>query len=81
MLMVCLVITVPFSNTWVDTILAIGGTIERWEDHEFRKCFSNILSGNWRLHDPYELESRLNARSSLYGRPSQVSLLLIDGGM
>jgi len=48
-----------------------GGTIERWEDPIFRQCFSNIFSGNWRLHDPYELESRLNARSSLYGRPNQ----------
>lgn len=48
-----------------------GGAIERWEDLQYRNCFSAILSGNWHLHDPYELESRLNARSSLYGRPSQ----------
>jgi len=48
-----------------------GGSIERWEDESFRKCFADILSGNWRAHDPYELEGRLDARTSLYGRPGQ----------
>ncbi|RDB26364.1 Uncharacterized protein YbiU [Hypsizygus marmoreus] len=48
-----------------------GGSIERWEDPIFRLCFSNVLSGNWRQHDPYELEGRLNAQSSRYGRPNQ----------
>ncbi|KAF5342342.1 hypothetical protein D9611_001342 [Ephemerocybe angulata] len=48
-----------------------GGTIERWEEPNFRKCFSDILEGNWREHDAYDLEGRLNARTSLYGRPSQ----------
>jgi len=51
-----------------------GGTIERWEDPFFRKCFEDIFNGNWRDHDPYTLEGRLNARSSLYGRPSQSSV-------
>ncbi|KAF9532701.1 DUF1479-domain-containing protein [Crepidotus variabilis] len=51
-----------------------GGTIERWEDPTFRGCFREIFSGNWRAHDPYELEARLNARSSLYGRPNQSSI-------
>ncbi|KIM39352.1 hypothetical protein M413DRAFT_29510 [Hebeloma cylindrosporum] len=32
-----------------------------------------ILKGNWEHHDPFELEGRLNAQSSLYGRPSQSS--------
>ncbi|KAJ8692194.1 hypothetical protein PTI98_009529 [Pleurotus ostreatus] len=48
-----------------------GGAIERWQDEQFRTCFTDILSGNWRAHDPYDLEGRLNARSSLYGRPNQ----------
>ncbi|KXN84869.1 hypothetical protein AN958_11999 [Leucoagaricus sp. SymC.cos] len=48
-----------------------GGSIERWEDPMFRKCFEDILSGEWRKHDPYDLKGRLEARSSLYGRPSQ----------
>lgn len=52
-----------------------GGAIERWEDESFRKCYADILSGNWPAHDPYELEGRLDARSSLYGRPGQVGYL------
>ncbi|KAI0775032.1 DUF1479-domain-containing protein [Trametes elegans] len=48
-----------------------GGAIERWEDDVFRKCFADILSGNWREHDPYDLRHRIDARSSLYKRPNQ----------
>jgi len=48
-----------------------GGSIERWEDETFRLCFADILNGNWREHDPYDLVNRINARSSLYGRPNQ----------
>ncbi|KAI0059235.1 DUF1479-domain-containing protein [Artomyces pyxidatus] len=51
-----------------------GGSIERWEDKVFRSCFDDILNGNWRNHDPYDLEGRINARSSLYGRPGQSSI-------
>ncbi|TFY82741.1 hypothetical protein EWM64_g1272 [Hericium alpestre] len=51
-----------------------GGSIERWEDETFRTCFADILSGNWRKHDPYDLEGRVNARSSLYKRPNQASV-------
>ncbi|THH30269.1 hypothetical protein EUX98_g3936 [Antrodiella citrinella] len=51
-----------------------GGGIERWEDSVFRTCFADILSGNWRQHDPYDLEGRINARTSLYGRESQSSI-------
>ncbi|PPQ79097.1 hypothetical protein CVT25_002890 [Psilocybe cyanescens] len=51
-----------------------GGTIERWEDVSFRRCFEQIFQGNWRSHDPFGLEGRLDARSSLYGRPNQSSI-------
>lgn len=54
-----------------------GGGIERWEDANFRKCFADILSGNWSKHDPYDLQGRLNARTSMYGRPNQASLELL----
>ena len=54
--------------------ILVGGTIERWEDPFFRKCFEKILNGNWRDHDPFSLEGRWDARSSLYGRPSQSSI-------
>ena len=64
----------PVSHSKIIILLVIGGSIERWEDPFFRKCFQNVLNGNWRDHDPYSIEGRLDARSSLYGRPSQSSI-------
>ncbi len=61
--------------SFIDVILNVlisGGAIERWEDPAFRACYADILNGNWKKHDPYELEGRLNAKTSLYGRPNQV---------
>ena len=49
-----------------------GGAIERWEDPDFRRCFTDILEGNWRLHDPYDLGGRLKARRTTYGRSDKV---------
>jgi len=51
-----------------------GGGIERWESKTFRRCFEDIFAGNWRQHDPYELECRADARSSVYGRPGQATV-------
>ncbi|PPQ86996.1 hypothetical protein CVT26_005465, partial [Gymnopilus dilepis] len=51
-----------------------GGGIERWEDPNFRQCFASILHGNWRAHNPFSLAPRLNARTSLYGRPNQATV-------
>ncbi|KAI0032542.1 hypothetical protein K488DRAFT_78436 [Vararia minispora EC-137] len=51
-----------------------GGSIERWEDETFRTCFEAILRGDWRTHDPYDLDGRIKARSSMYGRPNQASI-------
>ncbi|KAL1751390.1 hypothetical protein FB107DRAFT_266625 [Schizophyllum commune] len=48
-----------------------GGAIERWQDEKFRACFADVLSGEWRKHDPYDLKDRLYAKASLYGRPNQ----------
>ncbi|KAJ3730940.1 hypothetical protein DFJ43DRAFT_1189621 [Lentinula guzmanii] len=46
----------------------------QWDDSAFRTCFDDILSGQWRKHDPYALSGRLNARSSLYRRPNQATV-------
>jgi hypothetical protein len=51
-----------------------GGAIERWQDPAFRSCFDDILSGDWKKHDPYALSGRLEARSSLYGRANQATV-------
>jgi hypothetical protein len=51
-----------------------GGSIERWQADSLRGCFADILSGNWRDHNPYALAPRVQGRSSLYGRPNQSSV-------
>ncbi|KAJ7579712.1 hypothetical protein C8J56DRAFT_281850 [Mycena floridula] len=51
-----------------------GGSIERWEDRSFRTCFHDILSGDWRKHDAYDITGRINARASLYKRPGQATV-------
>lgn len=42
------------------------------EESNFRSCYKEILNGDWKKHDPYDLTARLNAKLSLYGRPNQV---------
>ncbi|KAF8761817.1 hypothetical protein RHS01_00990 [Rhizoctonia solani] len=51
-----------------------GGSIERWEDPALRKCFENILGGDWEKHDPYDLTYRLDGNSDMYNRPNQCSV-------
>ncbi|KAG1778992.1 hypothetical protein EV702DRAFT_1215771 [Suillus placidus] len=51
-----------------------GSSIESWEDNNFRRYFADILSGNWRQHDPYELEGCLDAHASLHGKPGQATV-------
>ncbi|KAK0498496.1 hypothetical protein EDD18DRAFT_1157956 [Armillaria luteobubalina] len=51
-----------------------GGTLERWEDPTFRSCFADILSGQWRKHDPFLLAGRVGAQTSLCHRPEQSSI-------
>jgi hypothetical protein len=36
-----------------------GGSVERWEDDGFRKCFEDILKGDWRSHDRAYLSFRV----------------------
>lgn len=62
-----------YASTDFGVVTFAGGAIERWEDKVFRTCFADILSGNWRQHDPYDLDGRINAKSSMYGRANQVS--------
>ncbi|CAE6518139.1 unnamed protein product [Rhizoctonia solani] len=51
-----------------------GGSIERWEDPGLRKCFQNILGGDWERHDPFDLTHRLEGNSDIYHRPCQCSV-------
>lgn len=43
-----------------------GGSVERWQDPEYRKCYENILMGNWEKHDAFDATHRLTANMDLY---------------
>lgn len=43
-----------------------GGSLERWEDPGYRRCWSNILGGTWREHDPFDVSPRIGAKQDLY---------------
>lgn len=54
-----------------------GGGIERWQEGAFRACFADILSGDWRKHDPYNLALRVKAKESLERRENLVGHQLV----
>ncbi|RUO95853.1 hypothetical protein BC936DRAFT_143085 [Jimgerdemannia flammicorona] len=43
-----------------------GGSLERWEDDEYRKCYTKILEGDWEAFDMWDATHRVNARMDLY---------------
>ncbi|KAF8331466.1 DUF1479-domain-containing protein [Cantharellus anzutake] len=47
-----------------------GGSVERWEDNTYRKCFSRILSPNWKSHDAFDATHRIEAKMDIYAGPS-----------
>ncbi|KAG8904372.1 hypothetical protein FRC01_008753 [Tulasnella sp. 417] len=51
-----------------------GGSLERWEDGRYRNCYREILSGNWREHDAFDVGRRLGVNSDMYNGPNQCSV-------
>ncbi|KAJ7625588.1 DUF1479-domain-containing protein [Roridomyces roridus] len=51
-----------------------GGSIERWEDPQYRECFSQILKGAWKQLDSFNASPRIDAKQDLYNAPSQCSI-------
>ncbi|OTB03267.1 hypothetical protein M426DRAFT_60889 [Hypoxylon sp. CI-4A] len=43
-----------------------GGSLERWEDPEYRKCYTKILEGRWEDHDAFLIGPRLKATMDMY---------------
>ncbi|CAF1253442.1 unnamed protein product [Adineta steineri] len=43
-----------------------GGGIERWEDPEYRSCYSSIFQGLWEENDFFDATHRVRAQMSLY---------------
>lgn len=37
-----------------------------WEDPEYRKCYENILRGNWEKHDAFDATHRVAANMDMY---------------
>ncbi|KUL88691.1 hypothetical protein ZTR_05216 [Talaromyces verruculosus] len=50
-----------------------AGSLERWEDTEYRKCYSKIFSGDWEHHDPFDVTHRLKATVDMYSGPGGCS--------
>ncbi|KAF9074171.1 hypothetical protein BDP27DRAFT_1214828 [Rhodocollybia butyracea] len=53
-----------------------GGSVERWEDPQYRSCWRRILKGgsSWREHDPFDASPRVGAKQDLYNAPNQCSI-------
>ncbi|KIM77865.1 hypothetical protein PILCRDRAFT_825084 [Piloderma croceum F 1598] len=53
-----------------------GGSVERWEDPQFRKVWGKILEGGsgWEAHDSFDASPRLDAKQDLYNAPNQCSV-------
>jgi hypothetical protein len=49
-----------------------GGSVERWEDPNFREVWSKVLEGGsgWKDYDPFDASPRLDAKQDLYNAPS-----------
>ncbi|ODV85768.1 hypothetical protein CANARDRAFT_27861 [[Candida] arabinofermentans NRRL YB-2248] len=43
-----------------------AGSIERWEDENYSKCYKDIWDGKWEDYDAYNATHRVDANSSLY---------------
>lgn len=42
--------------------------MERWEDKSWSTCYKDIFEGNWRQHDAYDAEHRVNAHRYMYAQ-------------
>ncbi|PSN61763.1 DUF1479 domain protein [Corynespora cassiicola Philippines] len=51
-----------------------GGSLERWEDPEYRRCYEKILEGKWEEYDPFDAKHRINARQDLYNGAGACSM-------
>jgi hypothetical protein len=52
-----------------------GGSVERWEDPEYRKCYTVILEGRWEEYDPFDAKHRIAAKQNLYDGAGACSML------
>jgi hypothetical protein len=43
-----------------------GGSLERWEDPEYRRVYERVFEGRWEEWDPFDATHRVDARMDLY---------------
>ncbi|KAF9517190.1 hypothetical protein BS47DRAFT_1326539 [Hydnum rufescens UP504] len=43
-----------------------GGSVERWEDPTYRKCYSKLFSSAWEEYDPFDGTHRVHSTMDLY---------------
>jgi hypothetical protein len=43
-----------------------GGSVERWEDPEYREVYRAVLDGNWEKYNAFDWTHRLAAKADLY---------------
>jgi hypothetical protein len=53
---------------------ADGGSLERWEDSEYSKCYEPIFQGRWEDFDPYDATHRLGVDMSLHDSNGNCSI-------
>ncbi|KAK1219033.1 hypothetical protein PQX77_018261 [Marasmius sp. AFHP31] len=51
-----------------------GGSVERWEDPDYRSVYQRILDGNWKEYDPFDVKYRAKAKQDLYHGPNNCSI-------
>ncbi|KAJ8081770.1 hypothetical protein PM082_007616 [Marasmius tenuissimus] len=51
-----------------------GGSVERWEDPDYRSVYQRILEGNWKEYDPFDVKYRARAKQDLYHGPNNCSI-------
>lgn len=53
---------------------ADGGSLERWEDIEYRKCYDPIFQGRWEDYDPFDATHRIGVDMNLHDSTGTCSI-------
>ncbi|ETN40882.1 uncharacterized protein HMPREF1541_05162 [Cyphellophora europaea CBS 101466] len=57
-----------------------GGSVERWEDPEYSRVYTEILRGNWEAYDPFDAHHRITATMDMYNGGGACSMFRLFQG-
>ncbi|CAO3635812.1 unnamed protein product [Cunninghamella blakesleeana] len=57
-----------------------SGSVERWEDETYSKCYQKIFDGQWEEYDAFDATHRVDAKMDLHQSPGGCSMLRISQG-